>query len=149
MKHLFFLGMVFSTLAAAQNLGSATITIRENGQRYNINCTGTNDVITVNGNNNVVTLKGTCENLIVYGNDNRIAGLSLLKVWLRGNSNNVTATQQTATPMMSNVGNNNQYTIGTLTNQPTKKDDKDKKGKKDDKNKKDEKDEAPSSARPL
>lgn len=113
MKTILFLSLLTASMAEAQSQGSATI--RENGRAYTLNCSGVNDVITVRGNNNTITLTGTCENLVIYGNSNTINGVAAQKVWLKGNSNLITITQQLANPYFSNTGNNNRYTIGTLS----------------------------------
>ncbi|ACO47490.2 DUF3060 domain-containing protein [Deinococcus deserti] len=119
MKSLLLMGLMVTGLAAAQTQGSATI--RENGRSYTINCSGNNDVISVRGNHNAISLTGICENLVVYGNGNSISGGTLLKVWLRGNDNAVSAPQRTSTPVISNTGKNNRYSIGAVTSVSVKK----------------------------
>ncbi|MFD1732063.1 DUF3060 domain-containing protein [Deinococcus malanensis] len=117
MKRFLLIGLLFSGVAAAQTQGSQII--QDNNRTYRIACSGTNDVISVRGYNNIVTLTGVCENLVIYGNSNTVMAVTLKDIWLRGNDNVVTASQQTQAPRISNTGEDNRYSVGTAVSGPT------------------------------
>ena len=110
MKDFLLIGLLVSGAAAAQTQGSQTI--QENNRTYRIACSGTDDVISIRGHGNVVTLTGVCENLVIYGSGNTVTAVTLKDIWLRGNDNVVTASQQTQAPRISNTGEDNRYSVG-------------------------------------
>ena len=106
------------TLSASCALAQTGHTVRSNNQTTTFNCSGANDVVTVRGNNNRITLTGTCENLVIYGNNNVVGAATLGQVWLKGNNNSVTAAQQAQNSKVHDTGNNNRF--NTATSQPVR-----------------------------
>ena len=96
-------------LILALLLGSSAFavnsTIRDNNKTLRLDCSGTNDVVTVRGNKNTIVLTGTCESVAVDGNNNTVRAATIRTLSMRGNNNRVTAQGASS---VSNTGKNNQ-----------------------------------------